>query len=321
MANALLERPESEASDAVDAELDAGSARARLNRSRLARLPAIGGLDRIRVPHLWTMGLALLFAAMFASVVVHGHLAGGQARLDDLDRQIGAAERRSDQLRREVARLEAPDRIGQEAARQDMAKALPRSFLVPIGSGVEPRESGLSQIQRPEPEEALSEPLIDRTRPNLAPEDAVPAPEITSEPEPGVETGEAPAARTPPAGPLDEPAVASGGEPVANPGEPEIINEIDVADQPASQPILDPTSTPASNPAPAPAADASISPSTDTSPDLNQPAANDQGNAPEVADEASTPLEVPTRTVVPRAPVGAGDDQQLSSSPPEGNDS
>jgi hypothetical protein len=57
----------------------------------------------------------LLFAALFCVAVSHALLIGGQARVDDLDQQVAAEQARYEELRRDVAELEAPQRILSEA--------------------------------------------------------------------------------------------------------------------------------------------------------------------------------------------------------------
>jgi cell division protein FtsL len=57
----------------------------------------------------------LLFVALFGVAVSHALLIEGQARVDDLDQQVAAEQVRYEELRREVAELEAPQRILREA--------------------------------------------------------------------------------------------------------------------------------------------------------------------------------------------------------------
>jgi hypothetical protein len=57
----------------------------------------------------------LLFAALFGVAVSHALLIEGQAKVDDLDQQVAAEQARYEELRRDVAELEAPQRILGEA--------------------------------------------------------------------------------------------------------------------------------------------------------------------------------------------------------------
>jgi cell division protein FtsL len=58
---------------------------------------------------------ALLFAALFGVAVSHALLIEGQAKVDDLDQQVAAEQARYEELRRDVAELESPQRILGEA--------------------------------------------------------------------------------------------------------------------------------------------------------------------------------------------------------------
>ncbi|HET6834595.1 MAG TPA: hypothetical protein VFH30_12050 [Acidimicrobiales bacterium] len=57
----------------------------------------------------------LLFAALFGVAVSHALLIEGQAKVDDLDQQVAAEQARYEELRRDVAELESPQRILGEA--------------------------------------------------------------------------------------------------------------------------------------------------------------------------------------------------------------
>jgi cell division protein FtsL len=57
----------------------------------------------------------LLFAALFCVAVSHALLIEGQAKVDELDQQVAAEQKRYEELRREVAELESPQRILGEA--------------------------------------------------------------------------------------------------------------------------------------------------------------------------------------------------------------
>jgi cell division protein FtsL len=57
----------------------------------------------------------LLFAALFAVAVSHALLIESQVRLDSLGEQVAAEQARYEELRREVAELESPERIVAEA--------------------------------------------------------------------------------------------------------------------------------------------------------------------------------------------------------------
>jgi cell division protein FtsL len=76
------------------------------------RRPALG----IRLsPRAGVVLTVLLFVALFAVAVSHALLIEGQAKVDDLDQQVAAEQARYQELRREVAELESPQRILGEA--------------------------------------------------------------------------------------------------------------------------------------------------------------------------------------------------------------
>jgi cell division protein FtsL len=70
----------------------------------------------------------LLFVALFGVAVSHALLIEGQAKVDDLDQQVAAEQARYEELRREVAELEAPQRI--------LGEATGKLGMVPAGSPV-----------------------------------------------------------------------------------------------------------------------------------------------------------------------------------------
>lgn len=62
-----------------------------------------------------TGGAVLVVIGLFALAASHAMLASGQARLDDLNREVDDAQARYQSLRLDIAELEAPDRIVREA--------------------------------------------------------------------------------------------------------------------------------------------------------------------------------------------------------------
>lgn len=72
-----------------------------------------------------------LFAALFAVAVSHALLIESQVRLDDLDEQVAAEQARYEELRRDVAELEAPDRIVAAARELGMVEAGDVVWLTP----------------------------------------------------------------------------------------------------------------------------------------------------------------------------------------------
>jgi cell division protein FtsL len=79
-------------------------------------------------PRAGVMLTVLLFAALFGVAVSHALLIEGQAKVDDLDQQVAAEQARYEELRREVAELEAPQRI--------LGEATGKLGMVPAGDPV-----------------------------------------------------------------------------------------------------------------------------------------------------------------------------------------
>jgi cell division protein FtsL len=79
-------------------------------------------------PRTGVLLTVLLFVALFGVAVSHALLIEGQARVDDLDQQVAAEQARYEELRREVAELEAPQRI--------LGEATGKLGMVPAGDPV-----------------------------------------------------------------------------------------------------------------------------------------------------------------------------------------
>jgi len=68
-------------------------------------------------PRTGVLLTVLLFVALFGVAVSNALLIEGQAKVDDLDQQVAAEQARYEELRRDVAELESPQRILGEATR------------------------------------------------------------------------------------------------------------------------------------------------------------------------------------------------------------
>jgi len=80
---------------------------------------------------------AALFVVLFALAGAHSLLVQGQIRLDDLDSQLGTEQARYQQLRKDVAEKESPERI--VAAAQERGMVTPEDLVYlqpPAGDGV-----------------------------------------------------------------------------------------------------------------------------------------------------------------------------------------
>ena len=103
-------------------------------RSRHLRVvgPTRPGLGLRLSPRAGVLLTVLAFAALFAVAVCHALLIESQAGLDELDRDVAAAQARYEELRLEVAELESPDRIKTEAVeRLGMVPAGDITWLTP----------------------------------------------------------------------------------------------------------------------------------------------------------------------------------------------
>jgi cell division protein FtsL len=73
------------------------------------------GLGVKLTPRAGVILTVLVFAALFCVAASHALLIQGEAKVDELDQQVAAEQARYEELRREVAELEAPQRILGEA--------------------------------------------------------------------------------------------------------------------------------------------------------------------------------------------------------------
>jgi cell division protein FtsL len=69
-------------------------------------------------PRLGVVLTVVAFVALFAVAVSHALLIEGQAEVDQLDRDVAAAQARYEELRLEVAELKSPARIRSEATEE-----------------------------------------------------------------------------------------------------------------------------------------------------------------------------------------------------------
>jgi cell division protein FtsL len=74
---------------------------------------------------------ALLFAVLFAVAGAHSLLVSGQIQLDDLDAKLTAEQARYQELRKEVAEKESPERIVAAAAERGMVTPEDLVYLQP----------------------------------------------------------------------------------------------------------------------------------------------------------------------------------------------
>lgn len=100
------------------------------DRSRHLRVvrPARPGLGLRLSPRAGVVLTVLAFVALFAVAVSHALLIENQATVDELDKDVAAAQARYEELRLEVAELQSPERIRTEATE--------RLGMVPAGETV-----------------------------------------------------------------------------------------------------------------------------------------------------------------------------------------
>jgi cell division protein FtsL len=85
-------------------------------RRHLRVVVPAGGRWGLRLsPRVGVLLTVLAFVALFGVAVCHALLIEGQARVDDLDQRVAAAQARYERLRLHVAELESPQRIAKEA--------------------------------------------------------------------------------------------------------------------------------------------------------------------------------------------------------------
>jgi cell division protein FtsL len=125
------------------------------------RRPA--GLALRLSPRAGVVLTVLLFAALFAVAVTHALLIEGQAKVDELDQNVAAEQARYEELRREVAELESPQRILSEAT-DDLG-------MVPAGDPVwlTPDQSGRTGVVPEDPPEESPDTSAARVKPYMEP--------------------------------------------------------------------------------------------------------------------------------------------------------
>lgn len=98
----------------------------------LELVPAVRRRLAVRLsPRVGVLLTLLLFVALFGVAVSHALLIEGQARLDNLDKQVAAEQHRYERLRLQRAALEAPDRIVGEAGEMGLVPAQEVTWLAP----------------------------------------------------------------------------------------------------------------------------------------------------------------------------------------------
>lgn len=97
-------------------------------------LRVVAPADRVRrtlTPGLAVLLTAGLFAMLLAVAVAQTVLVQGQVRLDDLDAQLAEEQARYQELRKEIAEMESPERVVAEAQAQGMVTPDDLVYLLP----------------------------------------------------------------------------------------------------------------------------------------------------------------------------------------------
>ena len=151
------------------AQAPSGRTRAARDRDRRDRhLRVVPSNPRARPglglsPRTGVVLTVLLFVALFGVAVSHALLIEGQARVDDLDQQVAAEQARYEELRRDVAELESPQRI--------LGEATGKLGMVPAGDPVwlSPDEPAPSNDLPDDPPQESPDTSAARVKPYLEP--------------------------------------------------------------------------------------------------------------------------------------------------------
>jgi cell division protein FtsL len=96
---------------------------------RRPELRLVAGRPRRRlVGVVVTLASLALFASLFGLAVFHAMLVGGQSTIDDLEAELVTARAETEQLRLEVADLEAPERV-LSVAGEDLGMVSPSEVI------------------------------------------------------------------------------------------------------------------------------------------------------------------------------------------------
>jgi len=87
------------------------------------------------------VAVLVVFGSMLVAAMFHSVLVSGQARIDELGREITAQQKGLAQDRLELARMSSPERIATEAERLGLVVAEQQTWIRP-GSHAEPVVTG-----------------------------------------------------------------------------------------------------------------------------------------------------------------------------------
>jgi cell division protein FtsL len=110
-------------------------------------------------PRLGVVLTVVAFVALFAVAVSHALLIEGQAEVDQLDRDVAAAQARYEELRLEVAELKSPARIRSEATEE--LGMVPAPEVVWLTPSEAPPSGGSEETESPDTSAARVKPYLE----------------------------------------------------------------------------------------------------------------------------------------------------------------
>jgi hypothetical protein len=108
---------------------------------------------------------ALLFATLFAVAGAHTLIAQGQIRLDGLDEQVRTEQARYQQLRKDVAEGESPERVVAAAEAQGMVAPSDLVYLQPDAATEGSADSSTSVARQADGSWSTVKPLLEAPTP------------------------------------------------------------------------------------------------------------------------------------------------------------
>ena len=126
---------------------------------------------RPRYGLLTTIGIAGVFGILLAVVMFHTVLLQNQRRLDQLDSQVRTEQARYQQLRLEVAQLQAPQRIIDVATTKlGLVPSQGTTYLTPSGAdAVAARQAQAGNADDPSPGNNQADPSVQNGWPQVKP--------------------------------------------------------------------------------------------------------------------------------------------------------
>jgi hypothetical protein len=144
--------------------------------------PSRPAIRRRRTGAALALAIVVVFGSLLAAAVFHGFLVSGQSHLDQLDRDLVAAESELAREQLELADLQSPARIAAEAEAMGMVRSDQQTWLSP-GTGADPVVTG--DPAQPATDDASTDPT--------GATDPIDPPAATEQPAQATELADAPA--------------------------------------------------------------------------------------------------------------------------------